>query len=634
LTLNQHRFTVVGIAASDFRGTEMMVPDVIIPLTMQAAVDQNESYLQLRDCSCLKVVGRLKPSASAQQALNEMNLIAAQADQEYLDRKTSVIVTPGAYLNFPEARSKGVPVVVIVLVAVALVLLLACANVSNLLLARATARRKEIAVRLALGASRWRLIRQLLTESLLLAVIGGAAGLLLASWLPPILLAAIPETGADVNLSPNLPVFGYAFLISLITGFVFGLAPAFQATRLNLTSALNMQGAAVSPRFSRSRLRSTLVVVQVAASLTLLIGAGLMLRSLRQIQTTDLGFDHRNLIVISADTTSEGYDGQRTAALYRRLDELLTALPGVKSVSLAGAVPFMGGSFTTIELQGQTKLKGELPVNFNSVSPRYFQTLGIPIIRGRQFTEEEAQGSQGVAVVSKAMAGRCWPGEEPLGKHFKSGSSWYEVIGVSRDISSIKLAQADGPFFYQPARPDGHSGLTLILRTDGNREALVRAAVGAVHSLDKNLAVSSKSLEESLQLRLQPARTGAIFSGALSLLALLLATTGIYGVVSYFVTERTREIGIRLALGARTLDVLKLVIRNGMRLALIGVAVGLGGAFALTHFMAGFLFGVTTTDVTTFATVSLFLLVVALTACYIPARRATKVDPLVALRYE
>ena len=637
LTLNRQRFTVVGITAPDFRGTEMTLPDVWIPLLMQPAVKPGNDLVVLPDCSWLNVVGRLQKGVSLGQAQAELALLATQADREYTNRKTTVDVVSGAYLNFPEARSRGIPIVEIVMLAVGLVLLIACANVSNLLLARAATRKKEIAVRLALGASRSRLIRQLLTESLLLAVCGGAAGLLVAYWLPPILLSVVPETGADVNFSPNLTVLAYAFVISMITGVIFGLAPALQATKLNLTSAL--QGTAVSPRFSSSRLRSTLVITQVAVSLVLLISAGLLLRSLQRAQSTDRGFDPVQVLALSLDTTAQGYDSPRTGELYGQLTERLAAMPGVKSVGLASAIPFAGTQFTAIEIEDPgTKLAGRsFQVNVNVVSPSYFQTLGIPLLRGRQFSGQEVTGSQSVAVVSKAMTDRFWPNQDPIGKHFKDSSSSYEIIGVARDISSIDPAEHDGPLVYLPAqieRQIDRGGLTVLLKAGGNPLVLAGTARDVVRSLDKNLVVSVKQLGENLDSKLQPARTGAIVSGALSLLALLLAATGIYGVMAYFVTERTREIGIRVALGAQTSDVLKLVVRNGMRLALMGVVIGLTGSFALTRLMSSFLMGVAPTDALTFAVVSLGLIAVALVACYIPARRAMRVDPVVALRYE
>lgn len=637
LTLNRRPFTVVGITAPDFRGTEMSLPDIWIPLLMQPEVRPENDFLALPDCSWLSVLGRLKKDVSLSQAQAALSVVASQADSDHTNRKTTVGVISAAYLNFPEARSKVVPIVEIVMLAVGLVLLLACANVSNLLLARAASRKKEIAVRLALGASRGRLIRQLLTESLLLGVLGGAAGLLVAYWLPAILLSVIPETGTDVNFTPNLTVLAYAFVVSLITGIVFGLAPALQATKLNLTSTLNSQGT-LSHRFSRSRLRSGLVITQVAVSLVLLISAGLLLRSLQHAQSADPGFEPANVLALSLDTSAGGYDPPRAAALYRQLTERLTAMPGVKSVSLASAIPFAAKQTTGITIEDQGKLAGrEFEVHVNAVSPSYFQTMGIPLIRGRQFSEQEVGRSESVAVVSKAMADRFWPEEDPIGKRFKDNSLSYEIIGVARDISSIDLARHDGPFIYLPARSVKQAdamALTFLLKADANQPALPAAVRGAVRSLDQNLVVSIKQLDENLNLKLQPARTGAVFSGALSLLALLLAATGIYGVMAYFVTEQTREIGIRVALGAQRSDVLKLVVKNGMSLALIGVAIGLAGAFALTRLMTSFLFGVAATDALTFSVVSVGLIAAALLACYIPARRATKVDPLVALRYE
>jgi putative ABC transport system permease protein len=473
----------------------------------------------------------------------------------------------------------------------------------------------------------------------LLGVAGGAAGLLVAYWLPPILLSVIPETGTDVSFTPNLTVLAYAFVVSLITGIVFGLAPALQATKLDLTTALNAEGTASSHRFNRSRLRSGLMITQVAVSTVLLISAGLLLRSLQRAQSTDRGFDPANVLALSLDTAAGGYDSPRTAVLYQQLTERLATMPGVKSVSLASAIPFAGRQYTGIKIEdrGTEFAERDFQVNVNMVSPSYFQTLGIPLILGRQFSEQEVAGSQSVAVVNKAMADRFWPNENPIGKRFIDNSSSYEIIGVARDISSIDLAQHDGPFIYLPARfdkPADKPALTVILKADGNQPSLAGVAREAVRSLDKNLVVSIKRLEENLDSKLQPARSGAMFSGALSLLALLLATTGIYGVMAYFVSERTREIGIRVALGAQTSDVLKLVVKNGMSLALIGVVIGLAASFALTRLMSGFLLGVAPTDAGVFTVVSVGLIAVALVACYIPARRTAKVDPLVALRYE
>ncbi len=622
ITLNRQRFTVLGIAARDFQGAEMTLPDVWIPVTMEPALRPESSFLSVGNCSWLNVLGRLKDGVSSAQVQAEMQLVAARMDQEYPGRKSIVNVTAASYLNSPEARSEGAPIAVLVMAAVGLVLLIVCANVSNLMLARAGARRKEIAVRLALGASQWRLIRLLLSESLLLAVLGGVAGLLLSMCLPPILMSVIPEVGLDIDLKPNATVFVYMFLISLITGVAFGLAPAIQSTKPDLTTALrSTRGRA---RVSRPYLRNLLVIGQVAVSLVLLIGAGLLVRGLQQAQSTDLGFDSKNLIVLSMDLATQGYDEARAGTFQAQLSERLKALPGIKSVSVAHMIPFAGRQEDNINIEGR-----EASVNANTVSAEYFQTLGIPLRRGRAFTQEDARSGESPAVISQAMANRFWPGVDPIGKRFKDGTGVsHEIIGVAGDVSSIDVGKLDGPLFYTPALT-GHS---FVLRTNDNQAVSVIRE--AARSVEKDAFVSVEPLEENVRRMLEPARMGAWFSGTVSLLALIIAATGIYGMLSYHVVERTSEIGIRMALGAQRRSVLLLIVGDGMKLAGIGTAIGLTLAIVLTKVLATVVFGLGSTDAFTFATVSLGALFVALLACYIPARRATKVDPLLALRNE
>lgn len=627
LTVNGQTLTVVGVAARDFHGAEITVPDVWIPVTMQPALNPESQLLSLPNCSWLSVFGRLKNGVSVQQIQAETQLVASRMDHEYPGRRSIVNVMPGSYLNSPEARSKGTPIAIMVIAAVALVLLIACANVSNLMLARAAARRKEIAVRLALGASRWRLMRLLLSESLLLAILGGIAGLLLAFWLPPLVLAALPEAGLDINLKPNTTVFAYTFLISLITGVVFGLAPAIQSTRTNLTTELRSTGN--RPRVARSHLRNLLVIGQVAVSLVLLIGAGLLVRGLQQAQSADLGFDQTNLMVLSLDLPTQ--DQARANALNSQLSERLKVLPGIQSVSLAGIVPFAGARETTIEIDGMSAVSAST----NTVSSGYFETLGIPFLRGRPFGEADALSGESPAVISQAMAHRFWPGADPVGKRFKeSGGTSHEIIGVVADISSKRVGQLDGPFFYTPASSRELTGLSFVMRTNGDYTANIGAVKELARSLDKDAFVTVEALEENVRRMLEPERMGAWFSGAVSLLALLIAATGIYGMLSYHVAERTSEIGIRMALGAQRRNVLLLIVGDGMKLAGIGTAIGLIAAIALTKVMTTLVFGVVSTDAITFATVSIAALAVAFLACYIPARRATKVDPLVTLRNE
>jgi len=464
----------------------------------------------------------------------------------------------------------------------------------------------------------------------LLAVLGGLLGLLLAVCLPPILFSAIPEIGLDIDFKPNVTVFAYMFLISLITGVVFGLAPAIESTKTNLTDAL--KSARSKGRVSQPRLRNLLVIGQVAVSLVLLIGAGLLVRGLQQAQSTDLGFDQKNLLLLSVDLTTQGYDEARAATLYEQLSERLKAVPAIKSVSLAEVAPFSGTRETTIDIEGRGSA---LSVGANMVSAEYFKTLGIPIRRGRQFTEEDARSGQSPAVISQAMANRFWPGADPIGQRFKDSTGpSHEVIGVVADISSRQVGKLDGPLFYTPASPDKFTGLSFVLRTNENLPAAIGAVREAARSLDKDAFVSAEPLEENVRRMLEPARTGAWFSGTVSLLALLIAATGIYGMLSYHVVERTSEIGIRMALGAQRRNVLLLIVSDGMKLTAIGTAIGLVAAMVLARVMSSLLFGVGPTDFLTMVTVSLGALAVALIACYIPARRATKVDPLIALRNE
>ncbi|HEY9231587.1 MAG TPA: ABC transporter permease, partial [Blastocatellia bacterium] len=634
LLLNRQRFTVIGIAAPDFRGTEMVAPDVWVPLMMQARLQPHADCLSLRDCSWLKLIGRLKPSVTVAQAQAEMSVVAAQADQNYLDRKTTVEVTPGAYLNGPEVRRMGFGIVMAITVVVALVLLIVCANTANLLLARAASRQKEIGVRLALGASRGRLVRQLLTESVLLALLGGGSGLLLAFWLPPIFMSVIPESGININLGPDLTVFGYTFLTSLVVGVVFGLAPALAATRLNLVTALKAEADGFGKRPGGSRLNRFLVIAQVAVSLVLLMGTGLLIRSLQRAQSVDLGFEPKRLLIGSLDLTSEGPAGSNGAALVEQLNQRLMALPGVESVALAGTAPFAGRRYATITVEGRKSAAQEFTVNDNPVSPTYFQTLGIPIIQGRAFNEQEARGGQPVAVISAAMAKRFWPADDPIGKRFKYGASFYEIVGVARDVSSLQLGVEDGPFLYVPASVDKPAGMLLIVTTATNPQALVAAIKEAARSLDPHVPVAVKPMTENLDRVMQPARSSARLLGALSLLAWALAMAGVYGIVAYSVSRRRREIGIRMALGARPGSVLRLVIRQGLRLTLIGIGVGLLLSFAASQILSSALFGLSAFDPLTFIGVALLVAAAALLACYVPARRATRIEPAAALRYE
>jgi len=651
--INGHPFTIVGVAPEKYAGLlRGFAADWWIPAMMIGQAVPGSSYLTERGDRGFLVMGRLKHGVKIEQARADFNSIAAQLYKEWPQqwenirrqgRSISLLPESEARL-FPEARMPIVIFMALLMTVAGLVLLIACANIANLLLARATARRKEIAIRLAIGAGRWRLIRQLLTESLLLALIGGAAGLPLTWWGADLLMTFKPPLPIPVefDLQADWRVFGFMFGLSLLTGIVFGLTPALASSRPDVIASLKDETGAANTGGRRGRLRGALVVTQVALSLMLLVCAGLFLRSLRNASSIDPGFVADNLLALSMDLQLQGYDETKGRNFTDQLLERVRALPGVVSASLTDQLPLgFGGSRRGMTIEGYTAQPGEsMEINSSFVAPGYFETLRIPLLQGRTFQPLDNANAPGVTLINQAFARRYWPGQQPLGKRVQMGagsgvnnSSYLTVIGVVKDGKYATLGEEAAPFIYFNMAQNIGLSPTLVVRTQGDPLNSLAAVRGEVAALDKNLPLYDvKTMRQHLGLALLPARLAGSVLGVFGMVALALAAAGIYGVMAYSVAQRAREIGIRMALGANARDVLRMVARQGMTLVAIGMAIGLVAALALTQLLKSLLFGVSATDPLTFAVIALLLIAVALLACWIPARRATKVDPMIALR--
>ncbi|HKQ73278.1 MAG TPA: ABC transporter permease [Blastocatellia bacterium] len=640
--VNGRNFMIIGVAPQGFYGSEIIYrPEIWFPTMMQEQVE-GWSAIENRGFPTFFAQGRLKPGVTMSQAEAELKTIASQLAREFPNENegVSVALSPvgllGSWMRGPILGFSGVLMAV-----VGLVLLLACTNLANLLLARATERRKEVAVRLAIGASRWRLVRQLLTESILLSTLGGALGLLLAYWLVDAMMSFKPPI--DLALSTELQiderVLIFTLIVSALTGVVFGLLPALQTTKLELAPVLKD---AVSPgSYRRSWLRNGLVVSQVSLSLLLLICAGLTLRGLQRAQFINPGFTPQNALEMSFDLGMHGYDVTRAHEFRRRLLERVRALPGVQYAGLSNFVPLnLSVTSNPVYVEGQPQQRGaNVPTAMAaSATPGLLSALGTHLIQGRDFMEQDAESKQDVALVNETFARRFWSGQSALGKRFSyagSAGPWIEVIGVIQDGKYFSLNEEATPFVYTSLRPWFGDSLTMVARASGEPQSAIAAIRREFQQLDATLPLYNvKTMVEHMAMPLFPARVAATLLGGFGLLALLLAAIGIFGVMSYAVTQRTREIGIRMALGAQALGIFKLVVGQGLILTALGLTIGLACAFAGTRLMSGFLYGVSALDVVTFAGVSLLLALVALLACYIPARRAMKVDPMVALRRE
>ncbi|HBB94001.1 MAG TPA: hypothetical protein DC054_01305 [Blastocatellia bacterium] len=633
VTINGKATTIVGVMPQGFDYPSQSETWVPLPL---------DPAKEARDNRFINVIGRLKPGVSVSQAQAQLDTINQRLAQSYneTNRGWTVKVTSLQDRLVSDVRLS----LLVLLCAVAFVLLIACANIANLLLARATARQKEMAVRTALGASRLRIIRQLLTESLLLSFFGGGFGLLLSFWLTRLLIVLSPaNTPRFDEIRPDTRVFIFTIALTLLTGLIFGLAPALQASRSDQSEALK-EGSRGNAGGARSnRVRGLLMVAEIAMSFMLLVGAGLLIKSFMHLREVTPGFNADNVLTMRISVPPGKFPaGEPRLQFFQQAIDRVHSLPGVQSAGMVLSLPLGGDTFNVWRgyiREGRPATPEENgDAAFLAATPDYFQTLQIPLMAGRNFNDRDVENSTKVVIVNETMARKLWPGQSPLGKHitiWRDEKFPREIVGVVGETKA-SLDNEPGEQMYVPYGQDASWGsMSFVVRTSGDPANAAAAVRNEIRSLDKGAPVFNvRPMNDVLATSVAPRRTPMLLLSAFAGAALLLAMIGIYGVTAYYVTQRTQEIGIRMALGAQMSDVLKLVLKGGMALALFGIVAGFAGAFAVTRWMTTLLFGVKPTDVLTFIAVSISLLVTALLACYIPARRATKVDPLVALRYE
>jgi macrolide transport system ATP-binding/permease protein len=645
ITLNGHRFTVIGVTAEGFRGTTPVGgPELWVPWAMHNEVLTGlgaEMYNSRRGLM-YQAVARLKDDVTLEQAAANADAIGkALADAFPTDNNgRTLALQPLADGALPPAFKRQLQLSgTIGMVVVGLVLLIACGNVANLLMARASARRQEIAVRLSVGASRWRLIRQLLTESVILALAGGIGGIVIAYWARALLWAFRPPFMQEgfLDLSFDLRILTFTVVVSLATGILFGLIPAFQSSRPDLVTELK-ERTTLSTGSHWYNIRHLLVVAQVALSLVALVSAGLFLRSLANAQQTDLGFDADGLMLLGMNAGTQGFDENRGRDLYRRALERLATVPGVKAVTLSSGVPLFGGGFNRTTFRDDQDIKdprnGRL-TQLNEVADGYFETLGIPILRGRAFTAADRQGSAPVIIINEAMARQFFPNEEALGRrlHLFGRPPWREIVGVAKTIKYNSVGENEVAYMYLPIEQNYSAQVTVQVRAAGDPDALLGTVRRELQQLEPAMPLLNVNTYRTvLRTSLWAPRMGASLLAVFGVLALVLAAIGLYGVMSYSVSQRTREIGIRMALGARDYDVRNMVARQGLLLAAGGVVIGLMTAFGLAGLVTSLLFGISGIDPLTFVAVPLVLLAVAAVATYLPAWKASRVDPVDALR--
>jgi putative ABC transport system permease protein len=643
ITLDSKTYTIVGVMPEGFQfpggsGTVLRIftpaaAELWVPLALDA------DTLSQRSSHSLNVIGRLKPGITVAQATAEMDAIQQRLEQQYptFYVGSHVKVVPLAEQIVGTARQP----LLILWGAVALVLLISCANVANLLLSRSSTRRKEFALRAALGAGRLRIIRQLLTESLVLSLAGGIAGTLLAAWGVHVLSTIVPpDFPRRGEIEIDGWVLGFTLLISVLTGIIFGLAPAIQSTKLDLVDALKAGGRNSAGSSHRHSLRSLLVMSEMALALILLIGAALMIQSFLRLRQVGAGFTPDSVLTMQVSLPSYSYPRDRRAAVFQQLLERAQSVPGVQVVGAAKHLPLSGDNMNfAFDIEGRPFPPGRSPgADCRFVTPAYFKALRIPLIKGRVFADSDGPQAPPVLLINKAMADRFFPNEDAIGKRLQLGINNFagQIVGIVGNVKHVGLdAEVNDEVYLPYSQAPFSIDMTLLVRTSGDPMSLAGAMRNELATVDKQISIGKvRTMDTIMAESVAQHRFRTLLLGLFGVSALLLASVGIYGVMSYAVTQRTKEIGIRMALGAQVSDVRKLVMRNGMTLALIGVAIGLAGAYGLTRLMTSLLFGISATDAWTFVGVSAVLMAVALIACYIPARRATKFDPLVALRYE
>lgn len=646
IELNGIGFTVIGITPPGFTGADgVLMPDVWVPIStynqLYPPLSKDTDRLNARGTRWLNMVGRLKPGVSPPQAEAALSIIASRLEQEFptTNKDWGVKVAAMSGKFDPRELDDMLPVAGLLLGVVGLVLLIACANVANLLLMRSTIRQKGMAICLALGATRGQLIRQLMMETVVLFMAGGIVGLVAALVTLTVLRSTFAaDRPLTVDFTLDWRVLGFTLLVSLLTALFFGLAPALRASRPNLVPALKNDEYVENKNFRRSRLRSLFVVSQVTLSLVLLIGAGLLIRSLLNTQAIDPGFNTRNTLVVPIDLKLQRYDQPRGREFQRQVVERVGTMPGVEKVSLVRDLP-LGSSSGSVAILIQGGGENQYLVKANVVGPNYFQSMGIPISTGREFNDQDSEKAPGVVIINETMARRYWEGENPLGQRLSLNGEegpFLEIVGVARDNKYKNLEERPTPMLYQPILQTPYQQrLNMIVRTTDDPQNMLGTITSQVRQLDPKLPlVDVQTVAQQVNQAMLPAKVAAWFLGLFGLLALALAAIGLYGVIGYSVSQRTHEIGIRMTLGAQPRDVLFMILREGMTLVLIAIVLGLSLAFVATRLLSGFIYGISSSDPLTFGVVALLLALVALIASYLPARHATTVEPKAALRYQ